>query len=96
MKKICDEFFGGIRGHQKKEVVDYDLFSEKLTWLVRQIEGSGQTDALNILANNRAHFFQTFRTGLHENQSITTVIEFENVNDLMEKIICQIEKTRKN
>lgn len=84
--KMYNELLKKISEHKKMETVDYDLLSEKLTWLVRQIDGSSNIDAINVVGKNRAHFFQSCQT---------TKINFKNVNDLLEKIICQIEKTRK-
>lgn len=94
--KMYNELLKKISEHKKMETVDYDLLSEKLTWIVRQIDGSSNIDAVNVVGRNRAQFIQSFQNEHHEKFCQTTKINFENVNDLLEKIICQIEKTRKN
>lgn len=65
---------------QTSESIDLLIFSEKITCLIRQISDR-EFDAVNILSKKEAEFLTC------ESQ---TKINFSDINDLLEKIICKL------
>lgn len=73
---------------QTSETIDLGRFSEKITWLIRQIQGH-EFDSVNVLRKNEAEIWSCKNRGWQK-----TEVNFSDANDLLEKIICKLTEVK--
>ena len=73
---------------ETKKPIDLDLFSEKITWLIRQMPGH-EFDAVNIIRKNEAEICM-----LKNGEWQKAQVNFSDANDLLEKIICKLTEVK--